>query len=86
MKQDKLLLRSQLSIERLDKLAEVLNKDPAGKLELVFGLVKMVVALAYIYVRNKMVANEWEIQKQEYENSQKLDARTEINEEDMDGR
>ena len=45
----------KLTVERLDKLAEILEEDPVSKLALIFGMLKIILALAYLWSRRKLI-------------------------------
>ena len=86
MELDPNIYRSKVSVERLDQLMEWVDKNPSGTLEVVFALVKLLAVFAYIWTRNKLVDQEWEIRKQEFARKQTIGNRTEIGNEDMDGK
>jgi hypothetical protein len=75
-----------VSVERLDKLMDWVEKNPAGTLEVIVSLAKLAAVFAYIWTRNKLVDQEWEIRKQEYARKQASGNRAEIGAEDMDGK
>ena len=74
--------KCRLSINRLDEISEVLNEDPVGKIALLFGLLKMILAVAYIWTRNKMMEEQWKLEKQEYEIKRDQEAKDEIRSEE----
>lgn len=71
----------KLTIDRLDKLAEVLDKEPVGKVELVFGLIKIILALAYLWSRRRLIDENILWNKQQVEKNKEAETRKELNEE-----
>lgn len=80
------MYRSKVSVERLDQLMAWVEKDPVGKLELVLSLVQLLAVFAYIWVRNKLVEQEWESKKQAHLLDSQKQAQKEIDGEDYDGK
>lgn len=85
MTPDPQLYKSKISVSQLDEMMNWLNKNPTNKLEVIFGLCQMLAVFAYIYVRSKLVDQEWEIQKQKYARDQITDNKQEILNDNKDG-
>jgi hypothetical protein len=83
---DASMLKSKVSVKRLDELMDWVDRKPNGKIETIFALIQLLAVFAYIWTRNKLVESEWEIRKQEYAREETMENREEIAEEDMDGK
>ena len=69
-----------ISVERLDMLADSIfssTKSPS-KLTLIFTGIKLLVAVAYITVRYKLIKKELEIESQRHRNEEIEDNRDEV--------
>ena len=78
------LYRSRITVEKLDELVEWITDSKAGKILSIVALVKLVAVFIYLFIRKRIIDDEWMIFKQEYEQQQKNLNRTEIDEESLD--
>jgi large-conductance mechanosensitive channel len=73
-----------ISLAQLDQIFEIVVAPATSYIQMIAKAVQLVMIGIYIFVRGKLVDQEFKIQKQEYEQKQNNSSRTEIDSEDMD--
>jgi hypothetical protein len=75
-----------LTVQQLDALATaVFAPTGTGTFAMIFGSIKLAVAIAYIFCRSKMIDEQLQIQKQQYENAQDDNNQNEVNNQNPPG-
>jgi hypothetical protein len=73
-----------ISITQLDQMFEVLTAPATNYVTMALKGVQLILIGIYIFARSKLIDQEFQVQKQEYEQKQNNSSRTEIDGEDMD--
>lgn len=75
-----------LTVAQLDSLATaVFAPSGTGTFAMIFGCIKLAVAIAYIFARAKMVDEQMLIAKQQYEAAQGTNSQNEVNNQNPPG-
>jgi large-conductance mechanosensitive channel len=73
-----------ISLAQLDKIFEIVVAPATSYIQMIAKAIQLILIGIYIFVRSKLVDQEYKIQKQEYEQRQNNNSRVEIDGEDMD--